>query len=599
MRGSGRGLPPRANPREHDHDVKRPSIDPHLARALAYVRPYAARLAPVALLSVAGTGLGLVVPYLSKLLIDDAILAGDFGMLVRVTAAFVGVTLLSFAMNTWSGLRYTGISADILFDMRRDLYRHLQRMSPRFFARTPLGDTVSRVNGDIAEIQRVVGEVALGWLGQSLALVGTVAMLIWLDPRLFVVGVAALPPALWALVRYRRALEQRIRTLRERSADIGTFLIETLQGMRTIVGANAQERELERFRKKNDDFVSSLLSMRLFSYLAGGLPGLLLSVGTAVVFLYGGFRVIEGATTLGTFVAFMAYQMRLLGPIQGLMGSYANLASARASLVRVHELLDTPPEVVDAPGAIRLPEARGRITLDGVRFGFGRGDEVLDGVDLEIPAGQTLAIVGTSGSGKSTIADLLARLLDPDEGRVLLDGHDLRTLALEDVRRHVHVVEQDPFIFHASVRRNVLYGRPDADDFAVWNALEAAGLDTLVQGMPDGLCTVVGERGRALSAGERQRLALARAFLADPAVLVMDEATGALDPSSEATVLRGYAELMRARTTVVITHRLDLARRVERVVVLKQGRIVEDGSPARLEAESRSFRDLFLDVLAG
>jgi ATP-binding cassette, subfamily B, bacterial len=573
--------------------------DPHLRRALQYVRPYVPALVPVVLASIAGTGLNLVVPYLSKMLIDDAILAGDFGALVRIVGIFVTVTLLSFALAAWSGLRYTRVSADILFDMRVALYRHLQRMSPRFFARTPLGDIVSRINGDIGEIQRVTGEAALGWFGQTLALIGTLVMLVWLDVRLFAVGMLALPPALWALVRYRSELEGRVRTLRERSAGIGTFLIETLQGMRTIVGLNAQDREVARFEQKNDGFVSALLSMRLYTYLAGGLPGLLLSAGTAAVFLYGGFRVIEGATTLGTFVAFMAYQMRLLGPIQGLMGIYSNLATARASLVRVHELLDTPADVTEADDSVRMAEARGALRLDGVRFGFGRGGEVLDGVDLEIPPGQKVAIVGASGSGKSTIADLLVRFIDPDEGSVLLDGVDLRRIALEDVRRLVHVVEQDPFIFHTTVRGNVLFGRPDADDAEVWSALEAAGLGTLARGMPDGLDTRVGERGRELSAGERQRLAIARAFLADPAVLVMDEATGALDPSSEASVLQGYERLMRHRTTVVITHRLDLARRCERVVVVEAGRIEEDGAPGELEAHGKSFRELFLDVLTG
>jgi len=573
--------------------------DPHLRRALRYVRPYVPALVPVLLASIAGTGLNLVVPYLSKLMIDDAILAGDFGMLVRIVGVFVGVTLLSFGLAAWSGLRYTRVSADILFDMRVALYRHLQKMSPRFFARTPLGDIISRINGDIGEIQRVTGEAALGWFGQSIALAGTLAMLVWLDVRLFLVGILALPPAIWALVRYRRELEGRVRVLRERSAGIGTFLIETLQGMRTIVGLNAQERAVARFTRENDGFVSSLLSMRLYTYLAGGLPGLLLSGGTAIVFLYGGFRVIEGATSLGTFVAFMAYQMRLLGPIQGLMGIYSNLATARASLVRVHELLDTPPEVQEAPGSVRIAEARGALRLEGVRFGFGRGGEVLDGVDLEIPPGQTLAVVGASGSGKSTIADLLVRFIDPEEGRVLLERVDLRDIALEDVRRLVHVVEQDPFIFHASVRENVLYGRPDAADGEVWSALDAAGLGDLVRAMPDELDSKVGERGRELSAGERQRLAMARAFLADPAVLVMDEATGALDPSSEASVLQGYERLMRDRTTVVITHRFDLARRCERVVVVKDGRIMEDGSPEELREHGKSFRDLFLDVLTG
>ena len=571
-------------------------LDPHFRRALCFVRPYVGALVPVVLLSLVGTALNLVLPYLSKLLVDDAILAQDFSALLRIVGLFVGITAASFVLNVFSGMRYTRVSADILFDMRLDLYRHLQRLSPRFYARTPLGDVVSRINGDIGEIQRVTAEAALAWFGQVVALVGTVAMLIYLDWQLFLVGLVTLPPALWALMRYRKQLEHRVRVLRERSADIGTFLIETLQGMRTVVGANAQSREVDRFQRKNDSFVEALLSMRLFTYLAGGLPGLLLSAGTGVVFLYGGYRVIGGLTTLGTFVAFMAYQMRLMSPIQGLMGIYTNLATARASLVRVHDLLDTPPEVIESSAALSLADCRGALSLERVRFGFGRGGEVLDGVDLEIPAGQVVAIVGASGSGKSTLADLLARLLDPEEGRVLLDGEDVRELALEDVRRHIGVVEQDPFIFHASVADNVRYGRADAMDDEVAAALEAAGLSDLVASMPDGTATVVGERGKQLSAGERQRLAIARAFLADPAVLVMDEATGALDPSSEATVVKGYHQVMKGRTTILITHRLDLARQAERVVVVEEGKIVEDGPPDVLEAGGRTFRNLFMDV---
>jgi ATP-binding cassette subfamily B protein len=563
------------------------------------VRPYAGALAPVVVLSLVGTALGLAVPYLSKLLVDDALLAGDLGALLRILGLFVGATLASYALNVSSGMRYTRVSADILFDMRLDLYRHLQTLSPRFYAGRPLGDLVSRINGDIGEIQRVTSEAALAWFGQVVALVGTVAMLVWLDWRLFLVSLVVLPPALWTLVRYRAELEQRVRMLRERSAEIGTFLIETLQGMRTVVGANAQEREVARFRAKNDGFVSALLSMRLFTYLSGGLPGLLLTSGTAIVFAYGGYRVIEGMMTLGTFVAFTAYQMRVTAPIQGLMGIYTNLASVRASLGRVHALLDTTADVVESPAARPLVEVRGRIALEGVSFGFGPGRAVLDRVDLDVPAGQVVALVGASGSGKSTLADLLCRHLDPGGGRVLIDGRDLRDLRLADVRRHVGVVEQDPFIFHASVAENVRYARPSASAEEVARAVRAAGLQAMVAALPAGLETVVGERGRQLSAGERQRLAIARLFLADPAVLVLDEATGALDPSSEQLVLRGYAEVMRGRTTVIITHRLDLARQADRVVVIRQGRVVEDGPPGRLELEGEAFRGLFLDAVAG
>lgn len=567
--------------------------DPHLRRALAYVRPYAGALLPVVLLSTAGTALGLALPYLSKAMIDDAILGGDFPLLLRIVGLFIGITILGFGANVASGMRYTRVSAGILFDMRLALYRHLQRLSPRFYARTPFGDIVSRINSDIGEIQRVTADAALGLFGNVLFLIGTVGMLVYLDARLFLAGLIALPPSLWALVRYRNRLEGRVTQLRERSADIGSFLIETLQGVRTVVASNAQEREAERFGRHNDRFVRALLSMRRYTYLAGGLPGVLLQTGTAAVFLYGGYRVITEATTLGTFVAFMAYQMRLLFPVQALMGLYANLASARASLVRVHELFDTPLEVVEADGAARLARATGTLVLEDVRLGFGRGGEVLEGVSLEVPAGQVVALVGASGSGKSTIADLLSRQLDPDGGRVLLDGRDLRALALADVRRNVAVVEQDPFIFHASIAENVRYAKPDATDLEVTGALAAAALDGLLASLPEGAETVVGERGRQLSAGERQRVAVARAFLADPAVLVFDEATGALDPASEAQVLEGYAALMRGRTTVLITHRPELARRAERVVVLRDGRVAQDGRPAELDSRPGAFRALF------
>ena len=574
-------------------------IDNHFHRALSYVRPYWTALIPVVVVSVISTGLSLILPYLSKVLVDDAILGRDLTLLFQIVGLVIVIPLVSFGLNVFSGMRYTGVSADILFDMRLDLYRHLQRLSPRYYARTPLGDIVTRINGDIGEIQRVVSEAALSWFGQVIALMGTIGMLVYLDWQLFVASLVLMPPSLYTLVRYRSELEARITKLREKSSQIGSFLIETLQGMRTVVGANAQEREVVRFRNRNDAFVEALLSMRLYTYVAGGLPGLLLTAGTALVFLYGGYRVIEGIMSLGTLVAFMAYQARLMTPVQGLMGIYTNLATARASLVRVHEVLDAAPDVSQVSEPDRMNTCRGEVQLEGVCFDFGRGVDGLSRVDLEIPAGQILAIVGASGSGKSTLADLLERHLDPQEGRILLDGVPISTLSLKDVRRHISVVPQDPFIFHASVRDNVQYADPEATDDSVREAIDAAGLTPLVERLPDGLDTVVGERGRQLSAGERQRLAIARAFLADPAVLVMDEATGALDPSSEAAVLEGYERVMKGRTTILITHRLELARQAERAVVIVDGQIAEDGPPNMLEAEGRAFHKLFIDVLSG
>jgi ATP-binding cassette, subfamily B, bacterial len=568
-------------------------LDPELRRALAYVLPYRGRLAVLVALGLASTLLTLYLPYLSKALVDDAFVGRDAAALFRIVGVFSLVAVLGYALNVVSGLRYTRLSAQILFDMRLGLYRHLQRLSPRFYGRTPLGEIVSRLNNDIGEIQRVAAETALGWLGHVVFLVGSAGIMVWLDVRLFLVSIAVLPASVFALVRYRRRLEGSVTVLRGRSAEIGSFLIETLQGFRLVTAANAQEREVARFTAKNDAFVAALMRMQWLRYLAGGLPGLLLTMSTAVVFLYGGARVIGGAISLGTFVAFLAYQMRLLSPIQGLMALYANVATIRVSLRRVHELLDTPPDVAEMDGAERLSSVRGDVCFDDVAFSFGRGGHVLRGFHLRVRAGETLALVGSSGSGKSTVADLLVRHMDPDRGAVLLDGRDVRTLRLADLRRHVFVVDQDPFLFHVTLAENVRYARPDATDADVAAAVRAAALDDVVAALPQGLATIVGERGSALSVGERQRIGLARALLANPAVLVLDEPTAALDPVSEARVLRGYEAAMRGRTTLLITHRLDVARQADRIAVLDSGRIVEDGTPGVLLDRVGPFRDLF------
>jgi ATP-binding cassette subfamily B protein len=537
-------------------------------RVVAWIRPYGPALALVAGLSSLSTLFSLALPYLSKQLVDDALLARDRAMLLRLVLVFAAIALASFAINVVSGLRYTKVSAAILFDMRLALYRHLQRLSPRFYAATPLGQIVTRLNTDIGEVQRVAAETLLAWIGSAIALVGTVVMLAVLDGRLFLVSLASVPLSVWALVRYRTRLEGAVAAARERSADIGSFLIETLQAQRLVVTSNAADREVARFRTRNDAYVGAVMGMRRLTYLAGGLPGLLLGLGTALVFLYGGSRVIGGTLTLGTFVAFTAYQMRLLGPVQAMMGLYAGLASARVSLRRVLEILDIPVDVREPEAARELPRARGEVTFDRVRFSFDRGGPVLEDLSFILRPGERVALVGPSGSGKSTIGDLLVRLLDPAEGRILLDGFDLRELRLADVRRHVVRVDQEPPIFNASIAENIRYTRPDASDAEVASAASAAGLNTLTIRLPDGLSTQVGERGRALSAGERQRIAIARALLSDPTVLVLDEATASLDPAVEAEVLEGYEAVMRGRTTVLITHRPDLAARADRVISL-------------------------------
>lgn len=568
-------------------------MDAELRRAFAYLTPYWRRLTLVLAISILSTATSLAVPYLTKDLIDTALVGRDLAALRRIVWWFAALGVFSFLLNVTSGLRYTKVSADILFDMRLALYAHLQRLSPRFYARTRLGEIIARINGDISEIQRVAAEAALAWVGNVLFLVGSVGMMVWLDWRLTLISLSLMPLSLLALTYYRRRLERQVGELRQRSADIGSFLIETLQANALIVTSNAQPRETARFARLNDAFVAAVMGMQRLSYFAGGLPGTLLSVAAAIVFLYGGSRVIEGSLSLGTFGAFLAYQMRVFAPAQALMGLYASLATARVSWQRVRQMLDAPVDVVERPDAAPLDAVRGEIAFEEVSLVTERGLTILDQVSFAVRPGESLAIVGASGSGKSTIAYLVTRLLDPDRGCVRLDGHDLRHLRLADLRRHIVLVEQEAVLLHGSIAENIRYVRPEAGDDEVRAAAEAAGIAAFVGGLPQGYHTVVGERGLALSAGERQRVALARAFLANPAVLVLDEPTAALDPISERHVTEGYARVMRDRTTILISHRRDLALGADRVVVLDGARVVESGAPRELAARGGAFTRLF------
>lgn len=570
-------------------------VDAELRRAFVYLQPYWRRLSLVFGISLISTATTLALPYLTKDLIDNALVGRDLGALRRIVLWFALLGVFSFVLNVVSGLRYTRVSAEILFDMRLALYERLQRLSPRFYARTRLGDIIARINGDISEIQRVAAEAALAWVGNVLFLVGSLGMMLWLDWKLTAVALALMPASLWALVHYRRRLEARVGELRQRSADIGSFLIETLQANTLIVTSNAQEREVARFRRLNDAFVTAVMGMQRITYFAGGLPGMLLSIAAAIVFLYGGSRVIDGTMTLGTFGAFLAYQMRVFAPAQALMGLYASLATAKVSWRRVLELLDAPVDVREREDAAPLAHVRGQLAFAGVTLVSDRGLRVLDDVSFEVRPGECVAVVGASGSGKSTIALLATRLLEPDSGTVSLDGCDLRSLKIADVRRHVVLVEQEPTLLHGSIADNIRYVRPAAADEDVMAAARAAGIAEFIEALPQAYRTIVGERGLALSAGERQRVALARAFLANPSVLVLDEPTAALDPVSERLVTEGYESVMRNRTTLLISHRRELAMRADRVVVLDGASVAEAGTPRELLVRGGAFARLFGD----
>ncbi|WP_263383080.1 ABC transporter ATP-binding protein [Granulicella arctica] len=551
-------------------------------RAFTFVAPYWRGLLAVLTLGLFSTLVGLAQPYISRLLIDDALVRHNLHELWKIALAMIVITIVGLGVNACSTYCYTRLSAESLFQMRLAVFQHLQKLSPRYFARTKLGDIVSRINNDIGEVQRVCSDTLLSIFSNVLFLVGSVAIMIWLNPRLTLASIILLPVSILTLRYYQRRLMFQTAELRQRSANLGSFLIESIMGLRLIVTSTAEQRETERFSWHNTQFVRSLMSMQMTSFLASALPGTVLTLSTATVFLYGGRLVIENRLTLGAFVAFMAYHVKLLSPVQNLLGIYTSLLTGGVSLARVFEVLDAPVEVAEPKGAAPLSPFADEIRFDHVAFQFSPDVPVLQDISLTLRKGTFYALAGPSGAGKSTIGDLLVRFFDVQHGAITIDGRDIRSVTLHDLRSMVAVVEQTPYLFHATIRENLAYGRPGATLDEIEQAAMQAGIHRFICTLPERYETLIGERGATLSVGERQRMALARALLRDPAVLVLDEPTSALDPGSESIVTDELASNLRGRTTLVITHRLSLIEAADHVFVLEDGRIVEEGRPADL-----------------
>lgn len=562
-------------------------------RALVYVAPYWRGLLLVMLLGLFSTAVSLVQPYISRLLIDDALLRRNLNALTYIAIAMVAVTIVGFALNIASSYCYVRLSAASLFDMRLAVYRHLQRLSPRYFAHKKLGDIVSRINNDIGEVQRICSDTLLSILSNVLFLVGSIGMMAWLNWRLMLASVALLPVGILALRHYQARLRSQTADLRQRSSDLGSFLIENLLGMRLIVASATEDLEAERFRAFNSRFIESLLSMQVLGFLASAMPSTVLTLSTAVVFLFGGRLVIAHQLTIGGLVAFMAYHLKLLAPVQNLLGIYTNLLTGGVALGRVFEVMDVVPEVKEAADPVPVPYVASAISFQNVGFNYAPAQPVLRDISFTVHAGQMCAIVGASGAGKSTLADLLLRFYNVDSGLITIDGTDLRNLRLDDLRRQVAMVEQTPYFFHASIRENIAYGRPQASLDEIRGCAAAAAIDSFIQSLPQGYDTTIGERGVTLSVGERQRIAMARALLRDPSVLVLDEPTSALDPTSEAAVTGEWMNVLRGRTSILITHRMSLVEMADTVVVLEGGRIIETGSPSSLLAQKSYLSQQF------
>ncbi len=540
-------------------------------RVWPWLRPHRAALALIITINAVATGAGLLTPLINQWLIDQGLLAHNFGVLLRATVAMALLAVAGFVTNAWSSYLYMRLSARVLFEMRLALYCHLQKLSPRRHARARMGDFISRINNDVSEVQRITADALLAILSNVLFLAGAIYIMVSISPLLFLCSAVFIPPALWLARRAQAKLAGHVKVLRERSAGIGSFLIESLTALRLTVLVNAQKREAARFQTHNQGFVEALLRMQMTSFFAAAIPTSAVTLSTALVFLTGGWQYLRGEVSLGELVAFLTYHGRLLAPVQNLMSLYGSLVTGAVSLRRMFEVLEIPVEVREPEGPFVAPaEWAGEVAFRGVHFRY-EAAPVLAGVDFRLAPQSVTMLSGPSGAGKSTIGDLLLRLADPDQGSVLLDGVDVRQIPLGTLRELVGLVEQTPVLFHGTIAENIAFARPEATEGEVQAAATAAALSLPLE-------TPVGERGNALSAGERQRIAIARALLRNPRVLILDEPVSALDEATRAGILVTLRTALAGRTALVITHDerlLDDAR----VLRLKDGK-VDDWWPA-------------------
>jgi ATP-binding cassette, subfamily B, bacterial len=575
------------------------------------LRPYRGRMALTGIAIVAATGAGLAPPYLAGRAIDAAIVTGDTGALTLIVAAFIGVAIV-YAVATYVQTYLVGwVGTRALQDLRERVFSHLQSMSIGFFTRRSAGVLISRMTNDIEALNQLVTSGVVTLLSSGMTLLGAVVIMLLLDLKLALVTFLTFPLLVAASIVFRIASHGAYRLTRERIAAVTAYLQETLSGVRVVRSFGQEPRHAAEMDALNE--ANREANLRTVYLNATYFPAveLLSAVATAAIILYGGTQAIDGAIQIGVVVAFIGYLQVFFEPIQQLSQLYTTYQQGMAALDKVFELLDTEPDMVDAPGAIDPGPLRGEIEMDDVWFSYERnpagrtrerGSEIssdhqrdragaedlpadswaVEGVDLHVPPGQTLALVGATGAGKSTLAKLVARFYDPQRGSVLVDGHDLRTLRQRALRRQLGIVPQEGYLFSGSVRENIAFGRPEATLAEIEDAAAAVGATGFIAALPEGIETEVGERGVHLSAGQRQLVAFARALLAEPRILILDEATSNVDVRTEKTIERGLERLLAGRTAIVIAHRLSTIRRAGMIVVLDGGRVAEAGTHEEL-----------------
>jgi len=558
-------------------------------------RPYRARVTAGIIALLVATAASLAPPYLAKLAIDDGIRGGDLGELAWIVGAFIVVGVLGWGASVAQTYLTSWVGERVLADLRLRLFRHLGRLSLGFYERNRTGAIISRITNDVEALDQLVTDGVTSLVQNSLVLLGTAVILFVLDWRLALATLAVFPLMALATSIFRRRSSRAYRRVRERLGTVTATLQEDISGMR-VVQAYARERESrERFRAINTSYRAANQETVVLNGLYFPFVDLLSSAATAVVLGFGGYLVFDGSLTIGTLFAFVGYLANFFDPVQVLSQLYNTFLAAVAALDKIIDVMEEEPEIDDAPAALPLGRIGGHVRFEHVRFGYGEGPEVVHGLELDVPAGTTVALVGHTGAGKSTIAKLLARFYDPRSGRITIDGRDLREITQESLRRQLGIVPQEGFLFSGSIRDNIAFARPDASPDEVVAAARAVGAHEFVTALPDGYETQVGERGNRLSLGQRQLLAFARALLADPRILILDEATSSVDIATERLIEEALERLLAGRTAFVIAHRLSTIRRADVIVVLEHGRVVEQGTHEELLELGGRYLSLYGD----
>jgi ATP-binding cassette, subfamily B, bacterial len=560
--------------------------------------PYRWRVVAMFASLVVATATALAPAPLAKVAIDQGIRHHDVGTLDLVVVAFL-VSAVIYGFATYAQTYLVGwVGQRALQDLRLKLFAHLQSLSIGFYSRNRAGVLISRMTNDVEALDQLVEDGLATLIQSSLTLIGVVAILMVMDFHLALLTFLALPVLAVGALLFRIASADAYRLTREKIAAITGQLQETLSGIRVVRAFGQERRHLRQFALLNDE--NRAANMTTVNLNAAYFPGveLLSALVTVEILVIGGIAAIDGHTSTGVVFAFIAALNNFFDPIQQLSQLYTTYQSGMAALDKIFALLDERPDIVDAPGALALGRLRGEVRFDDVSFRYGSDDDgayALRDVDLRIEPGETVALVGETGAGKSTFAKLVARFYDPTSGRVLVDGHDLRSVGSQSLRSQMGIVPQEGFLFSGTVRQNIAFGRPEATDVEIRRAAAAVGAHDFIAALEHGYDTEVGERGVQLSAGQRQLVAFARALVADPRILVLDEATANVDVHTESLIEEGLRRLVAGRTAIVIAHRLSTIRHADRILVLEHGRIVEQGSHEQLLAAGGRYWQLYRD----